>query len=155
LTRLRIIWPGKTKNKDLRALEGFYLARIRQLEPCDLAEAKEARGLADRHAEKIKDIEAMSIEKHLRDECVVCLSDRGQEINSADFARFLEKQMSSSRGVAFVVGGFAGLGERILRRADHLLSLSRLTFSHELCRVVLLEQVYRALTIQKGKRYAK
>ena len=155
MTRLKIVWPGKTKNRDLRALEEFYLARIRQLEPCDLAEAKEAKGLGDRYAEKIMDIEAMNIERHLRDECIVCLSDRGREMNSADFARFLERQMSSSRGVAFVVGGFAGLGERILKRADHLLSVSRLTLSHELCRVVLLEQVYRALTIQKGKRYAK
>lgn len=155
MTRLKIVWPGKTKNRDLRALEEFYLARIRRFEPCDLIEAKEARGLADRHAEKIMEIEARNMERHLRDEYVICLSDRGREMNSADFARFLERQMSASRGVAFVVGGFAGLGERILKRADHLLSVSRLTLSHELCRVVLLEQVYRALTIQKGNRYAK
>jgi 23S rRNA (pseudouridine1915-N3)-methyltransferase len=155
LTRLKIVWPGKTKNRDLRALEQFYLARIRQLEACDLIEAKEARGLADRHAEKIMEIEARNIERHLRDEYVICLSDRGREMNSADFARFMERQMSASRGVAFIVGGFAGLGKRILKRADHLLSVSRLTLSHELCRAVLLEQLYRALTIQKGKRYAK
>jgi 23S rRNA (pseudouridine1915-N3)-methyltransferase len=155
VTRLKIVWPGKTKNKDLRAVEEYYLARIRQLEPCELAEAKEARGLAGRYAETIVEIEARNIERHLRDEYVVCLSDKGGEMNSADFARFLENRLSSSRRVAFVVGGFAGLGERILRRADLLLSVSRLTLSHELCRVVLLEQVYRALTIQKGKPYAK
>jgi 23S rRNA (pseudouridine1915-N3)-methyltransferase len=155
LARLKIVWPGKTKNRDLRAAEEFYLARIRQFGTCDIVEAKEAKGLADRHAEKIMEIEARNMERHLRDEYVVCLSDRGREMSSSDFSRFLEKQMSASRGVAFIVGGFAGLGEGILKRADYLLSLSRLTLSHELCRVVLLEQVYRALTIQKGKRYAK
>jgi len=61
----------------------------------------------------------------------------------------------SPRPTAFVVGGFAGLEAGVLERADLRLSLSRMTFSHELCRVALLEQIYRALTILKGKRYAK
>jgi 23S rRNA (pseudouridine1915-N3)-methyltransferase len=153
--RLKIIWPGKTKNKDLRALQEFYLAKIRRLESCRLIEAKEAKGLKDRDAEKIKDREAVHLEKHLQDDYIVCLFDKGREMSSGELARFLEKRMCSSRGVAFVVGGFAGLSERVLKQANLLLSLSQMTFSHELCRVVLLEQIYRALTIQKGRQYAK
>ncbi len=153
--RLKVIWPGKTKNKEWRALQEFYLARIRQLEPCVLVETKEAKGLEDRYAERIKEIEAKNLEKHLEDDYIICLFDEGQEMSSKDFARFLEKRSLTSRGTTFVVGGFAGLAERIIKRADFLLALSRLTFSHELCRVALLEQIYRGLTIMKGKHYAK
>lgn len=61
----------------------------------------------------------------------------------------------STRAIAFVVGGFLGLDGRILERSDLALSLSRMTFSHELSRVVLMEQIYRALSIMKGRHYAK
>jgi 23S rRNA (pseudouridine1915-N3)-methyltransferase len=153
--RLRILWPGKTKNPEWRGLQEFYLARIRQLEPCELVEVKDARGLEDREAEKIMQIEAKNLEKHLRDDYIICLFDQGEEMNSRDLARFIGERIVSPRPTAFVVGGFAGLAAGVLERADLRLSLSRMTFSHELCRVALLEQVYRALAILKGKRYAK
>jgi 23S rRNA (pseudouridine1915-N3)-methyltransferase len=153
--QLKIIWPGKTKDREWRALEEFYLRRIRQLRGCALIETKEAKGLKDRQAEKIKDIEAKGLEKHFQDDYIICLFEKGAEMSSEDFARFLEKLAVSSQPVTFVVGGFAGLAERVLRRADFLLSLSPMTFSHELSRVVLLEQIYRALTIGKGMHYAK
>jgi len=153
--RLRVLWPGKTRSPEWRGLQEFYLARIRQLEPCELVEVKEARGLEDREAEKIMQIEAKNLEKHLRDDYIICLFDRGKEMNSGDLARFIGERIESPRPTAFVVGGFAGLAAGVLERADFRLSLSRMTFSHELCRVALLEQVYRALAILKGKRYAK
>ena len=153
---LRVIWPGRSKQNAWRELEGFYERRIRQLVPFNLVESKVARGLRDRDAEKIKEIEARDLEKYFQNDYIICLFDKGREMKSEDFARFLEKQASSSsRRITFVVGGFAGLAERIMKRADFLLSLSRMTFSHELSRILLLEQVYRALTIWKGKRYAK
>jgi len=153
--RLRILWPGKTRNPEWRGLQEFYLARIRQLEPCELVEVKEAKGLEDREAEKIMQIEAKNLEKHLRDDYIICLFDRGREMSSKDLAQFIGERIASPRPTAFVVGGFAGLAAGVLERADFHLSLSRMTFSHELCRVALLEQVYRALAILKGKRYAK
>jgi len=131
------------------------LARIRRLQPCSLVETKEAKGWDDRYAEKIKDLEARNLEKHFDDGYIICLFDKGREMSSEDFAGFLEKRSLTSRTVTFVVGGFAGLADRIIRKADLLLAVSRMTFSHELCRVVLLEQIYRALTIMKGSRYAK
>jgi len=73
-----------------------------------------------------------------------------------EFARFLEKMASgSSQVITFVIGGFLGLEERILKRAKFLLSLSKMTFSHELIHHLFLEQIYRSLTIIKGSHYAK
>jgi 23S rRNA (pseudouridine1915-N3)-methyltransferase len=154
-TRLRILWPGKSKKPEWRALEAFYLKRIRQIAPCELIETKEAKGLKDREAEKIRAIEAKNLEKHLDDDYIIGLFDKGKEMSSEGLAQFLGERLSSPRPTAFVVGGFTGLAPGLRDRADFHLSLSRLTFSHELCRVVLLEQVYRALTILKGKHYAK
>jgi len=153
--RLRILWPGKTRSREWKALQEFYLARIRQLEPCELVEVKEAKGLEDREAEKIMQIEAKNLEKHLRDDYIICLFDRGKEMNSEELARLIGERVTFSQPTAFLVGGFAGLAAEVLERADLRLSFSRMTFSHELCRVALLEQIYRALTILKGKRYAK
>lgn len=153
--RLRILWPGKTRDVDWRALQEFYLRRIRRLAPCEVVETKEARGLEDSRSDRIKEIEAEGLEKRLKDDYIICLFDGGKTMTSGVFATFLEKRLAETRGTAFIVGGFAGLAPRIMARADLTLSLSPLTFSHELCRVALLEQIYRALTIMKGKRYAK
>jgi 23S rRNA (pseudouridine1915-N3)-methyltransferase len=154
--KLKIVWPGKTRNKSLKDLQGVYLEKINRLENCTLIETREARGFTDKHGQKIRGIEADALEKHIKDEYIICLFDRGKEMNSEEFGRFLEETGSSAACcITFVVGGFLGLAERILKRADLLLSLSKMTFSHELTRVILLEQIYRSLTIMKGRHYAK
>ncbi len=154
--RLKFIWPGKSKRPEFRTLERFYAARIRPHAPCEVIETRASRGLDETLAERIKDLEAAGLEKHLGDDYIICLSDQGTEMTSGEFARFIERrEMESGRPIAFVIGGFLGLAERIVARADLRLSLSRMTFSHELCRVVLMEQVYRALTIIRGRQYAK
>ncbi len=154
--KLKILWPGRTKNKDVSGLQEFYLKRIRALASCQLVETPEARGWEERFGEKILEFEAQGLEKHFKDDYIVCLFDKGKEMTSGDMARFFERcSMGSVRAVTFVVGGFLGLAKRILDRADLRLSLSKMTFSHELCRLMLLEQIYRSLSIMKGRQYAK
>ncbi|OGD15876.1 MAG: hypothetical protein A2V76_05110 [Candidatus Aminicenantes bacterium RBG_16_63_14] len=154
--RLKFLWPGKTKSPELRGLQGFYEARIKSLAACDVIETREARGLEEKFADKIKDLEARGLEKHLGGAYVICLEDHGREMTSHEFARFLRgREKDSGKPLAFVVGGFLGLADSVAERADMRLSLSRMTFSHELARVLLLEQVYRALTIIGGRHYAK
>jgi 23S rRNA (pseudouridine1915-N3)-methyltransferase len=154
--RLRFLWPGKTKSPEFRGLQAFYEARIRSFAACDVIETREARGLEEKRAEKIKDLEARGLEKHLDGAYVICLEDRGKEMTSDEFAAFLgRRETDPGKPLAFVVGGFLGLADRIVEKADMRLALSRLTFSHELARIVLLEQVYRALTILGGRHYAK
>ncbi len=155
MMRIRVLWPGKTRKREWRALEEFYLERIRQLESCELMETKEARGLKEKAVEKIREIEAQGLEKHLRDDYIICLSEEGKQLSSVEFAKLLSRLAALPQPVTFVVGGFSGLAPRIRQRAALVLSLSRMTFTHELSRVALLEQIYRALTIRKGMHYAK
>lgn len=154
--KLKVLWPGKTRSQDIRNLQEVYLTKINQLASCEVIETKEARGLSEKCADRIKEIEASRLEKHLKDEYVICLFHEGKEMNSVEFAKHLQKiSESSSRALAFVVGGFLGLDDKLLKKADFILSFSQMTFSHELVRIVLLEQIYRSLTILKGIQYAK
>ena len=112
--------------------------------------------MTERMEKKILAIEAEGLEKHVKDDYIICLLDKGKEMNSEEFARFLEEKGSFSlRPVTFIVGGFLGLAEGILKKSQLKLSLSKMTFSHELTRIVLLEQIYRALSIKHGRQYAK
>lgn len=156
MMKLKILCPGKTRNKEMKFLQEFYLARVNQLEKCELIQTKEAKGIAEKYADRIKEIEAVGLEKHFKSDYIICLIDEGKKLESIEFTRLLKRSAStSSRYTTFVLGGFLGLEERILKRADFLLSLSQMTFSHELSRVMLLEQIYRSLTILKGIQYAK
>lgn len=154
--RLKVLWPGKTRNTAMKELEEHYLHRINQLEPCVIIATKEARGLSERDAGRIQEMEAQGLEKHIKDDYIICLFDKGKRMSSSEFARFLKSAGdNSSRVVTFIVGGFLGLAGRILDRSDMLLSLSAMTFSHDLSRIMLLEQIYRSLSISKGRQYAK
>lgn len=152
---IKFLWPGRTKSGPLRALQEEYLAKIGRMASCRMVETGEARGIAETQRDRIMDIEARGLEKHLADDYIICLFDSGKEMTSVELARFIERHGAASRPLTFICGGFLGLAERILDRAKARLSLSRLTLSHEMARVVLLEQVYRGLTILKGKPYAK
>jgi 23S rRNA (pseudouridine1915-N3)-methyltransferase len=153
---IKLLWPGKMKSAEAAALQAHYLQRISVLNPVRLIETATARGLDEKQADKILDLEAKGLEKHLNNDYIVCLFDGGQEMSSIDLARFFERRAAeATRSVAFMVGGFLGLAPRLLDRADLKLSLSRMTFSHELCRIMLLEQIYRAFSLVKGRSYAK
>jgi len=140
--RIKIVWPGKTRDQNIKELQDSYLEKINKLERCELIETKETRRLTKRMEKRILAIEANGLEKHMKGDYIICLFDKG-------------KKMDSVRSITFIVGGFLGLANGILKRAHFLLSLSKMTFSHELTRVVLLEQIYRSLTIMHGRQYAK
>jgi 23S rRNA (pseudouridine1915-N3)-methyltransferase len=153
---MKILWPGRTRDHNLKELQDSYLQKINSMERCDLVQIKEARGLTERMEKKILEIEAIGLEKHLKDDYIICLFDKGKEMNSEEFAHFLQgKRVNSTQTLTFIVGGFLGLADRIIKKSHFLLSLSKMTFSHELTRVILLEQIYRSLTIIHGRQYAK
>jgi|Deesub1362B_J571_1020462.scaffolds.fasta_scaffold00002_339 23S rRNA (pseudouridine1915-N3)-methyltransferase len=154
--KLRLIWPGKCRQPQLTLLIQQYWQRINRLVPCEIVETGEARGMPERERQKILKIEGEGIAKNIQGGYIICLSDQGHEMSSAELKDFLTRLFNSSvKTVNFIVGGFLGLDESILKKADKIISLSRMTFSHETVRLMLVEQLYRVLTMTQGLKYAK
>jgi len=150
------LWPGQTRNRQLRILQEEWLEKLEPFGRIKIIETAEAKGIKEKWAEKIMEKEAKGLEKHLKGSYIICLSDKGREMTSEELARLIEQQaLNSGKKLVFLVGGFLGLAPRIMEKADLKLSLSRLTFSHELTRVILLEQIYRTLNLIKGYAYPK
>jgi len=105
---------------------------------------------------EIKASEKMLIQKHLKGGTLIALADSGRQFDSAKFAKKMEQLSAQSRGeLIFVIGGPFGLDKTILESADEIISLSSLTFSHQVVRLVLLEQLFRAFSILHGTDYHK
>lgn len=145
--RFRFIWIGKTKGKNRQALQDEYLRRLSHFVKCEIVQLKEAD----------KEIEGNRILETLNPNSFVCLLDvKGRSMTSQDLAREIEKwQNRGLKEVTFVIGGAGGIASRVARQADFSLSLSFLTFTHDMARVLMLEQLYRAYTIIKGFPYQK
>ena len=155
--RIRILWVGKTKNPLMRALVTDYLERIRHMVPCEVTEVRDrTRGKFLRHKAAIA-AEAAELTAFLGGGGkLVALDERGREFASVEFARWLDREQNQgTREIAFAIGGAEGLSPRVLNAAHLCLSLSRMTWTHEMCRVLLLEQIYRSFTILRNVPYHK
>jgi len=153
---MNLVWPGKTRNKWIRGLEDEYLNKIKRMGHCSIFTTRDTRGLKEKEKDRILSEEAEGLLKYLNHGYVVCLSDKGRTITSAGFADFIKKMQSGPHScVSFVIGGHMGLADIILQKANLCLSLSKMTFSHEMSRIMLLEQLYRAYSMVQGRNYAK
>ena len=152
--RLRLIWVGKTRNEHLRALAGDYLGRLRRFVRSEVTELRESSARTER--EGIEDEGKRIIGALNGDTFVVLLDVEGKEWSSTELAGEIEKwQIGGRKEVAFVIGGHNGVSKEVAERASLRWSLSRLTLTHEMARVVLAEQLYRAYTIIHGMPYQK
>lgn len=151
--RFRIIWSGKTKDSRLRALIDDYLERLSHFVKCEITELKDS----GRYDKAGIDKETRRISDALRSGAVTVLLDPdGVEWTSQQLAAQVAGwEGSGIKEVAFVIGGPHGLSPDFISRADKRWSLSRLTLTHEMARVLLLEQLYRAYTIVHGLPYQK
>ena len=149
--RFRFVWIGKTKDRNWKALQEEYLRRLSFFVKCDVAEVKESA------PHEGKEIEGQRILQLLNQKSLaVILDPAGKQLTSQELAKKVEKWQESGRQeVTFVIGGPEGIADAVGEKADDRLSLSFLTFTHEMARVVLLEQLYRAFTIIKGFPYQK
>jgi 23S rRNA (pseudouridine1915-N3)-methyltransferase len=145
--KFRFLRVGKTKDKNWRALEEDYFARLSHFARCEIVDLKDST----------KENEGKLILEKLNQSSFVCLLDvKGRSISSHDLAGNIENwQNLGLKEVTFIIGGAEGVASGVVERADYSLSLSFLTFTHEMARVVLLEQLYRAFTIIKGFPYQK
>ena len=149
--KFRFVWIGKTKDKNYRELQDEYLQRLSHFVKCEVIEIR------DSAPHETKEIEGKRILDKLNQSSFVCLLDvLGRKISSHELANEVEKwQNAGTKEIAFVIGGADGISTEVASRADNMLSLSFLTFTHEMARVIVMEQLYRAYTIIKGFPYQK
>ena len=152
---IRLILVGKTEEQYLKQGMAEYAGRLAhycKFSIVEIPELKNARALT---REQIKDREGELILKCISSaEELILLDERGKMFTSVEWAREMEKKfLYSSRDITFVIGGSYGFGQAVYERADGKISLSKMTFSHQLCRVIFLEQLYRMFTIIKGEPY--
>ena len=154
--KLRFVWIGKTRRAPIKELVEEYLERLRHFAPVEVTELRDRKDVGgDRR--QIIDREGGDILSRLSNGAfVVALDERGREMDSLKLAEFIDRHRTGgTRQMEFVIGGPAGLSDEARQRAGLVLSLSRLTLTHEMARVLLTEQVYRALTIIHDLPYQK
>ena len=149
--RFKFVWVGKTRDPYWKALQDDYLLRLSHFVKFEITEVKDASGPGS------VDIEGNGLLSKLNQSSFVILLDvQGRHLYSHELADELSKwQDRGIREIAFVIGGARGVSPKVAERADLTVSLSFLTFTHEMTRVVLTEQLYRAFTIIKGFPYQK
>lgn len=158
--KIKIIAVGKIKEKYLVLGIKDYLSRILPYVNIDIIEVPDEKApetLSDSQLTEIKNIEANKILlKIKKDDYIVALAIEGKQISSEAFADFFNKHMIyDGRDIVFIIGGSNGLGKDVLDRSDVLLSFSKFTFPHQLMRLILLEQIYRAYKIMRNEPYHK
>ena len=149
-----LILVGKTVNKHFVAGISDYAERIGHYMPFDIVTIPELRNTKSLNEEQQKTAEGELILKQLQPtDTVVLLDERGTERRSVEMARWLEQKQQSARRLVFVIGGPYGFSPAVYARANEQMSLSRMTFSHQMVRLVFTEQLYRACTIIRGEPY--
>jgi 23S rRNA (pseudouridine1915-N3)-methyltransferase len=154
MLKIKIICLGKLKESYWRDAEAEYLKRLGPFAKIEIIELAEISFQPKDEPEKIKIREGESILKNIKDdEFVIALDERGKEKGSEELAHFLEETGQRGQTITFVIGGPLGLSGEVLSHANLQLSFSRLTFTHQMMRVILLEQIYRSGNILMGKIY--
>ena len=151
MKRLRVLWVGKTDKGFPQAGMDYYLKRIRPLEPIDCIEGKSAHHSGRNQQHGVRTESEAILKRLSRSETVALLDQSGKLWSSEYFAQWLQQVIVNS--VTFVIGGAFGVDRAVNARADVTISLSSLTMPHQLARIVLLEQIYRGLTLRAGHGY--
>ena len=149
-----LILVGKTNDTHLQAIINDYAERITHYMPFEIIVIPELKNTKSLSEEQQKVREGELIMKQLTaQDTVILLDERGKQYRSLDFAKWIEKQQLTARRLVFVIGGPYGFYSTIYDRANGKISLSAMTFSHQLVRTIFTEQLYRACTIIKGEPY--
>lgn len=153
--KIKLIYVGKTSKRFLEDGEKEYTKRVKRYVPFETIELPDIKNAKKRSEDEIKNLEAETILKNIKpNDVVILLDEKGKEMTSVKFSKYVQKQFNSgSQGLVFVIGGPYGFSDSVYERANDKLSLSKLTFSHQMIRMFFIEQLYRALTILKGEPY--
>ena len=152
--KTELILVGKTADKLFADSINDYVGRIKHYIPFDITVIPALKNTKSLTQNQQKQNEGELILKHISpSDTVILLDEHGKEFRSIELAAWFEKKRQSCSNIVFVIGGPYGFSEDVYRRANEKISMSRLTFSHQMIRLIFVEQLYRACTIIKGESY--
>jgi 23S rRNA (pseudouridine1915-N3)-methyltransferase len=157
---ITVISVGKLKEKYLKQGIEEYVKRLSsyaKIEMIEVPDEKAPENLSNQEMEQVKEREGERILAKISDDAyVIALAIEGKMKSSEELAESLDKLATYGKSkIAFIIGGSLGLSKRVMQRADEALSFSKMTFPHQLMRLILLEQIYRAFRINRGEPYHK
>ncbi len=156
MIKLNIVTIGKHKEAWISEAVDHYRKLLSKYAAVNLKTLPDVKASASLSPVELKKKQAVVLGKEIADGYIVALADKGRKYDSVQFSRLLEKLQTVSGGrVVFLIGGAYGLDDTLLDRADLVVSLSPLTFSHQLVRLILLEQLYRGFNLLSGGSYHK
>ncbi len=156
MIKLKIICLGKLKEPGYKQLENEYLKRFPKFYKHELIELPEESYSESSGIENIKLVEWKKVQKYIKeDDILITLEEVGKSFNSTEFATFINHITESGKTLCFLLGSGVGLSREAVLNSSYTLSLSKLTFPHNMARLVLIEQLYRAGTILAGMNYHK
>lgn len=152
--KITLLFTGKTSDTRLSSLIDEYQQRLRHYVPFELVVLPDLKNAKSLTEDQIKTAEGNLILQALTPSMdVLLLDEHGKQFRSIEFADFLQKKMSSGRDLTLVIGGPYGFSDAVYQRANGKLSFSLMTFSHQMIRIMAIEQLYRAMTILRGEPY--
>ena len=153
--KITLLTVGKTDKDWVKQGLDIYVSRLRHYVPFAMTEIPELKNVSALSKDQIKIREGELILKNIRNsDDVILLDERGKQYSSMELAGVIRDKMTyGGRDIVFVIGGAYGFSDAVYARADSKLSLSRMTFSHQMVRAIFVEQIYRAFTIIKGEPY--
>lgn len=153
--KITLLTVGKTDKDWVKLGLDIYLSRLKHYIPFSIVEIPELKNVSALTKDQIKSKEGELILKNIRPaDDVILLDEHGKEYSSMELAAIIRDKISySGKDIVYVIGGAYGFSEAVYKRADSKLSLSRMTFSHQMVRAIFTEQIYRAFTIIRGEPY--
>lgn len=152
--KITLLLTGKTTDTRLASLIDDYRQRLTHYVPFELVVVPDIKNAKSLSEEQLKTAEGEAILRFVTPSMdVVLLDEHGKEWRSIEYAEWLQKKMGSGRDLTLVIGGAYGFSKEVYARANGQLSLSRMTFSHQMIRLMAIEQIYRAMTILRGEPY--
>ena len=152
--RITLLVVGKTTDPRLQSLIEDYQQRLKHYIPFEFVVVPDIKNAKTLSQEQLKSAEGQAILSFLTPAMdVLLLDEHGREFRSIEYADFLQKKMGSGRDLTLVIGGAYGFSKEVYNRANGKTSLSQMTFSHQMIRLMAIEQIYRAMTILRGEPY--
>ena len=152
--KIRLLVVGKTKEKEIQSGIDEYLKRLTRYTNFQMEVIPDVKVSKKMSAGEVKSLEGKEIIKRLDKDVLILLDEKGKEFTSVGFSKWIEnQQLSSTKQLTFLIGGAYGFSEEVYQRASSKIALSKMTFTHQMIRLIFIEQLYRAFTIIKGEKY--